>query len=122
MFVFIAKMGETYTMPFPWQQGILSVAPDVWSHKDVRNYGAYTDSHTQVIPRNQNKLSESRVWQMAQPGFLRWTPERSPFTAHQVIFRPEHKRVAWDGTWNMPLYGLAHPLHKDAKTYDFITA
>ena len=120
MFVFIAKMAETYTVPLGLQ-GIISAVPDIWTAKDIRNYVAFHDSHTQVIPSNNNKLSEGRLWKLAQPGFLRWTPERSSLTAHQVIFRPENRSVAWDGTWNMPLQGLAHPLHKDAKYYDFIT-
>jgi hypothetical protein len=120
MFVFVAKMAETYTIPLS-MTGIITAVNDPWTSKDVRNYGAFTDSHTQVIPRNQNKLSEARLWQLSQPGYLRWTPERASLTAHQVFFRPEFKNVAWDGTWNMPLKGLAHPMHKDAKYYDFIT-
>jgi hypothetical protein len=120
MFVFIAKMAETYTVPLALQ-GVISAARDQWTGKDIRNYAAYTDTHIQVIPNNNNKLSEARLWRISQPGFLRFTPERASLTAHQVIFRPEQKSVAWDGTWNMPLSGLAHPLHKDAKYYDFIT-
>jgi len=120
MFVFLAKMSETYTIPFS-TRGIISAVWDPWTAKDVRNYGAFTDSKTQVIPSNNNKLSEARLWQVSQPGYLRFTPERSALTAHQVIFRPEERSVAWDGTWNMPLAGLAHPLHKDAKYFDFIT-
>lgn len=120
MFVFIAKMADTYTIPFGLT-GILTAVPDVWSNKQVKNYRAYNDSHVQVIPRNQNKLSEARLWKISQPGFLRWTPERATLIAHQCLFRPENKSVAWDGTWNMPLSGLAHPLHKDAKYFDFIT-
>ncbi len=120
MFVFIAKMSETYTVPFSLT-GIISAVPDIWTAKDIRNYGAFTDSRVQVIPSNNNKLSEARLWKLSQPGYLRFTPERATLTAHQVIFRPERKTVAWDGTWNMPLAGLAHPLHKDAKYFDFIT-
>lgn len=120
MFVFIAKMAETYTVPFGLT-GIISAVPDMWTAKNLRNYRALNDSHVQVIPSNNNKLSEARLWKISQPGFLRHTPERATLTAHQVIFRPEQKTVAWDGTWNMPLAGLAHPLHKDAKYFDFIT-
>ena len=120
MFVFIAKMAETYTVPLSLQ-GIISAVPDIWTAKDIKNYSAFNDSHVQVIPNNNNKLSEARLWKVSQPGFLRFTPERASLTAHQVIFRPEQRRVAWDGTWNMPLSGLAHPLHKDAKYFDFIT-
>lgn len=120
MFVFVAKMAETYTIPMSLK-GIISAVPDIWTGKDIQNYNSFTDSRTQVIPSNNNKLSEARVWKMSQPGFLRHTPERAALTAHQVIFRPEQKNVAWDGTWNMPLAGLAHPLHKDAKYFDFIT-
>ncbi len=121
MFVFMAKMAETYTIPLSLK-GLINVVPDIWTAKDVANYGAFHDSHIQVIPSNNNKLSEARLWKLSQPGFLRFTPERAALTAHQVIFRPELKTVAWDGTFNMPLAGLAHPLHKDAKYYDFITA
>ena len=120
MFVFIAKMAETYTVPFGLT-GIISAVPDMWTAKNLRNYNALNDSHIQIIPSNNNKLSEARLWKISQPGFLRWTPERATLTAHQVIFRPEKKSVAWDGTWNMPLAGLAHPLHKDAKYFNFIT-
>ena len=114
-------MAETYTIPFSFK-GIISAVPDIWTGKEIANYAAFDDARTQVIPSNNNKLSESRLWRLSQPGFLRFTPERSALTAHQVIFRPEIKTVAWDGTFNMPLAGLAHPLHKDAKYYDFITA
>ena len=101
--------------------GIITAVPDIWTGKEIRNYSAFSDSHVQVIPNNNNKLSEARLWKISQPGFLRWTPERASLTAHQVIFAPEKRSVAWDGTWNMPLNGLAHPLHKDAKYFDFIT-
>jgi hypothetical protein len=120
MFVFMAKLGETYSVPFNLK-GMMTIAPDAWTAKDIKNYDVYTDSHVQVIPSNNNKLSEARVWKVSQPGYLRFTPERAALTAHQVLFRPEAKNVAWDGSWNMPLGGLAHPLHKDAKYFDFIT-
>jgi hypothetical protein len=38
---------------------------------------------------------------------------------HHMIFPPEKKNVYWDGTFNMPLEGLAHPLHKDCINLDF---
>lgn len=56
MFVFVAKMAETYTAPLSLT-GILTAVPDIWTGKDIRNYRAFTDSHVQVIPSNNNKLS-----------------------------------------------------------------
>lgn len=56
MFVFVAKMAETYTAPLSLT-GILTAVPDMWTGKDIRNYSAFTDSHVQVIPSNNNKLS-----------------------------------------------------------------
>jgi hypothetical protein len=76
MFVYVAKMAETYTIPLSLN-GIMTAVYDPWTSKDIRNYSAFTDSHTQVIPRHQNKLSEARLWQLSQPGYLRWTPQRA---------------------------------------------
>jgi hypothetical protein len=81
MFVFLAKMAETYSFPFT-MGGAMTIVQDHWTAKDIKNYGAAKDSHTQIIPSNNNKLSEGRVWQLAQPGFLRYTPERASLTAH----------------------------------------
>jgi hypothetical protein len=36
-----------------------------------------------------------------------------------MVAAPSAKIVAWDGTFNMPLEGLAHPLHRDGKFVDF---
>lgn len=81
MFVFLAKMAETYSLPFT-MGGVMSIVADPWTAKEIKNYGNYKDSNTQIIPSNNNKLSEGRVWQSAQPGFLRYTPERASLTAH----------------------------------------
>lgn len=72
MFVFFAKMGDTYTNMN--LRGIFTAVKDPWTYKDIRNYGIFKDTQTQVIPNNHNKLSEARVWKQAQPGFLRFTP------------------------------------------------
>ena len=73
MFVFLAKMADTYSLPFSFR-GIMTAVRDQWTSKDIRNYGAFQDSRIQVIPSNNNKLSEARLWQISQPGFLRFTP------------------------------------------------
>ena len=41
-------------------------------------------------------------------------------TQHEILLPPAENTIAWDGTFNMPLEGLAHPLHKDAKYVSFI--
>ena len=97
----------------------VTVVPDRWSYKDIKNYQAYKDHLTKVIPNVDNRLPERRVWELEQPGYMKHTPERylgSAMTAPFVSRQP----IAWDGTWNMPLESLAHPRHKDAKWADFI--
>ncbi len=81
MFLFVAKMSETYTVPLGLT-GIISAVPDIWTAKNVRNYHAFAASRSQVIPTNNNKLSEARLWTISQPGYLRYTPERAALTAH----------------------------------------
>jgi hypothetical protein len=118
MFTFIGKITQEYTSLFNRKQVAVE---DQWTAKDIRNYAIYEDSRTQIIPSNYNKLPESRVWKIAQPGYLRRTPERFSMTQHEIFLQPAERNLVWDGTFNMPLEGLAHPLHKDAKCVDFIT-
>lgn len=75
----------------------------MWSFKDIKNYDAFTDSHIQVIPKNYNKLDQSRLWKLSQPAYLRYTPQKFSLQVHEVVFGAKAKQVAWDGTWNMPL-------------------
>jgi hypothetical protein len=56
-----------------------------------------------VVPQNYNKLTEARLWKLSQPAYLRATPERFPLTAVNALFGGDSKKVAWDGTFNMPL-------------------
>ena len=99
----------------------LTVRPDKWSYKHLRNYQAYEDHFVKAIPSLDNRVPEARLWQMNQPGYLRPTPAKYLETGLTVMLAPpKEKEVSWDGTWNMPLEGLAHPRHKDAKWVDFI--
>ena len=95
------------------------VLKDEFTNKDIRNYRAYTDMTSPIIPHASNKIPEAKIWQMNQPAYLREAPEIKISEVTQILGGPTPKVVAWDGTFNMPLEGLAHPLHKDAKHIDF---
>jgi len=72
-----------------------------------------------IIPTSNNKIPEGKVWQMNQPAYMRECPQAKLGEITNILHSPTPKVVAWDGTFNMPLEGLAHPLHKDAKFIDF---
>ncbi len=57
---------------------------------------------------------------MAQPGYLKDVNGRQVSKAVDLFFPPTKKTIAWDGTFNLPTAGLAHPHHKDAANLDFI--
>ena len=95
------------------------IARDEFTDKDLRNYQAYSDMAHPIIPHSSNKIPESKVWQLNQPAYMREAPEAKIGELAWMVAAPQPKVVAWDGTFNMPLAGLAHPLHKDAKFIDF---
>jgi hypothetical protein len=98
---------------------IHQVIRDEFTDKDIRNYQAYTDMTHPIIPHASNKIPEAKIWQLNQPAYMRECPQAKVSEITQILGGPEGKVVAWDGTFNMPLEGLAHPLHKDAKNIDF---
>ena len=73
-----------------------------------------------IVPHASNKIKECKVWQMNQPAYLREVSEAKLSEVPWMVAPPTAKTVAWDGTFNMPLQGLAHPLHKDGKFIDFV--
>ena len=95
------------------------IQEDEFTNKDIRNYQAYFDMNHIIVPHSSNKIPESKVWQMNQPAYLREAPEAKIGELPWIIASPQAKVVAWDGTFNMPLAGLAHPLHRDGKFIDF---
>jgi hypothetical protein len=120
MICFMAKVAETTGNPFTLRADYWAVEDD-WTHKDLRNYDVFQDNRYEVIPNHYNKIPEHTVWKMNQPGYMRSMPQKYLGKA-MGVFTNSSKTVAWDGTWNMPLEGLAHKFHKDAKYTDFITA
>jgi len=74
-----------------------------------------------ILPSADNKIPEGKVWQLNQPAYMRECPQAKISEIGNMFnfTGPNSKVVAWDGTFNMPLEGLAHPLHKDAKNIDF---
>lgn len=120
MIAFASKVAETTGNPFTLRSKMYAVE-DEWTNKEIRNYDVYNDNRYEVIPNHYNKLPESTVWKMNQPAYMRSLPQKYLGKATDLFFGPSEKTVAWDGTWNMPLEGLAHKLHKDAKYTDFIT-
>ena len=96
-----------------------NILKDEFTDKDIRNYQAYTDMNNPIIPSSNNKIPESKIWQLNQPAYLRECPQAKLGEISHMVASPTPKVVAWDGTFNMPLEGLAHPLHKDAKNIDF---
>ena len=119
MIAFMAKIAETTRNPFTLKADYIGVEDD-WTNKELRNYDVYQDNRYEVIPNHYNKLPEQTVWKMNQPAYMKNLPQKYLGKATQVF--NSDRKVAWDGTWNMPLEGLAHKLHKDAKYTDFITA
>lgn len=95
------------------------VLKDEFTDKNIRNYQAFVDMTNPIIPHASNKIPEGKVWQLNQPAYLREAPEAKLSEIAQIWLPPTERVVAWDGTFNMPLAGLAHPLHKDAKFIDF---
>lgn len=98
---------------------VYQVLRDEFTDKDIRNYQAYHDMTHPILPHASNKISEAKVWQMNQPAYMRETPEAKIAELTWIVAAPTPKTVAWDGTFNMPLAGLAHPLHKDGQFIDF---
>ena len=98
---------------------INSVIRDEFTDKDIRNYQAYQDMTHPITPHSSNKIPESKVWQLNQPAYMRECPEAKIGELAWMVGAPQEKVVAWDGTFNMPLAGLAHPLHQDAQFVDF---
>ena len=97
----------------------VQILKDEFTDKDIRNYTVYGDVTRPIVPTADNKISEGKVWQLNQPAYMRECHQAKMSEIPQVIINPTPKVVAWDGTFNMPLAGLAHPLHKDAKHIDF---
>jgi hypothetical protein len=95
------------------------ILKDEFTDKDIRNYQAYADMTHPVIPHATNKIPEAKIWQLNQPAYMREAPEIKISELVQVWLPPAKKVIAWDGTYNMPLAGLAHPHHRDAKFIDF---
>jgi hypothetical protein len=117
MFFFLSKVMHTSG----WLIGNgVTRAPDDWSFKEYKNYQAWKDWNIHSIPTHENRLPEERVWQLAQPAFMKRTHNSSIESGHTVLFPPKTTNVTWDGTWNMPLEALAHPKHKDSKWIDFM--
>eukprot|EP00178_Gracilaria_changii_P010447 TRINITY_DN3041_c0_g1_i1.p1 TRINITY_DN3041_c0_g1~~TRINITY_DN3041_c0_g1_i1.p1 ORF type:complete len:124 (-),score=11.30 TRINITY_DN3041_c0_g1_i1:35-406(-) len=98
---------------------VYHLVEDEFTDKDIRNYQAYEDMTNYIIPSANNKIPEAKIWQLNQPAYLRECPEAKAPELTWMLAPPAQKTVAWDGTFNMPLEGLAHPLHKDAKFIDF---
>lgn len=96
------------------------VIKDEFTDKEIRNYQAYDDMTKPIIPAANNKIPEGKLWQLNQPAYMRECPEAKLGELGTLFGGPTPKVVAWDGTFNMPLEGLAHPLHKDAKNIDFV--
>lgn len=95
------------------------VLVDEFTDKDIRNYQAYHDMTQPILPHASNKIPEAKVWQMNQPAYMREAPEAKVSEITWMLAPPTPRVVAWDGTFNMPLEGLAHPLHRDGKFVDF---
>lgn len=79
------------------------ILEDEFTDKDIRNYQAYKDMNNWIIPRASNKIPEGKVWQMNQPAYMREAPEAKVSEVTWIVAAPAAKRVAWDGTFNMPL-------------------
>lgn len=92
---------------------------DEFTDKDIRNYQAYQDMTGPIIPNANNKIAEAKLWQLNQPAYMREVPEAKVSEVGTLFTSHTPKTVAWDGSWNMPLESLAHPLHKDNKNIDF---
>lgn len=79
------------------------VQEDEFTNKDIRNYQAYQDMTSPILPHASNKVMEAKVWQMNQPAYMREAPEAKMSEMTWILAPPSAKTVAWDGTFNMPL-------------------
>ena len=113
----LAMYAERKGTVYPFQPWTV-VQRDEFTDKDIRNYQAYQDMTRPILPHASNKIPEGKVWQLNQPAYMREVPEAKLSEIPWIVSAPEKKVVAWDGTFNMPLAGLAHPLHKDAQFID----
>lgn len=118
IFAFGMLVERTGGSPLLWKAKTVALR-DEFTDKPIRNYQCYKDLNEQVIPRSDNKISEARVWRLNQPGYLKEVPSAKISELIWNLVPPKKKQVAWDGTWNMPLAGLAHPQSKDGKHIEF---
>ena len=118
MVFFFAMYAERHGSLNPFKP-YYQLVRDEFTDKDIRNYQAYHDMTSFIIPTANNKISEAKLWQLNQPAYMREVPEAKASELTWMVAAPKQKNVAWDGTFNMPLEGLAHPLHKSAKFIDF---
>ena len=51
------------------------VKRDEFTDKDIRNYTAYDDMTSPIIPTSNNKIAEGKLWQLNQPAYMREVPE-----------------------------------------------
>jgi hypothetical protein len=65
------------------------------------------------VPTSENKLAPGLQWATAQPGHL---DTFNIMTTHNLPSKigAFSRNAEWDGTFNQPLLGMAHPMHKDA--------
>jgi hypothetical protein len=53
----------------------VQIIRDEFTDKDIRNYTAYSDMQNPIIPSANNKIPESKLWQLNQPAYMRECPE-----------------------------------------------
>ena len=115
---FFAKYWDQYGLPVPWvtnynRPSACKVA-DLWEGaRDIEVFDVHKKVLTQFdLPDASNRVRPSVEWYAAQPGHMKF---ENTITAksYPSVFTRQYSEAHWDGTFNMPLHALAHPLHKD---------
>ena len=117
MFWFFGKYWEQYGLPIPWNHNYnrpsaCKVEDLFEAARDVECFNVHKKVLTQFdLPDASNRLRPSVEWWAAQPGHMRY--DRAVTKKNFGMVFKKYESVPWDGTFNMPLHALAHPLHKD---------
>lgn len=118
MFWFFAKFWDQYGLPVPysnrWSRPVCAKVDDLWEGaRDIECFNVQKKVLTKFdMPTPNNRLAPSTEWWSAQPGHMIDETALSPMK-YLSVFSRRYKEAPWDGTFNMPLNSLAHPLHKD---------
>jgi len=120
MTAFFAKMFDQYgwglLLPHGYgARAVPSYVTDIWdAARDVEVFNLSKDAVSSVrIPTVNNQLPASLQWASNQPGHMDTTKQITTKNLPSKL-GAFWQTAEWDGTFNQPLNGLCHPMHKDS--------